>query len=558
MTNVECKAVQSDPRRGIVYTADWVVDLCVQLVERLRKGGLSQCSFLDVGCGYGQFIGRFASRFVSEAAQSGQSLESTERLLLERWRGIEVRPETARLARERMLGGIESLTGFAINPSVAARVIINDDFLRWEPEPSRFDVIVGNIPYVRYDGIPSLGHVPDVAWLRERFSCFRGRADYSIPFLQRVVDLIAPAGVAAIVTSNRFTRSAYGRHIRAHFAASSHEIHEIDISQTSPFSTAVTAYASILLIAPKARGSRYVRLNAKDDAAVARLASGFPYSLRSCSGYQVVARGLLPSDGAPWTILSRTVTMELRRLARDFTTLGELGAGIWKGPATGADEVFVRKWEDFPFDEKVRREFLLPLFHWGSSGEEQKSRQQLFLLSLYAQNGAGLLPLEGLPEGIREYLDVNQERLKDRHVVRERGRDWWATIDRVYPQRLKLEKVIVPDLRPGSASRRDRGKLLPAHTAVAICHSDEALLDGLLEIIKSPVADCFRYSQAPAMGRLSPRASATNLRNLPIPDPAVLRSMAGCNGDSVYEAYEIPANLRQAFEVFGLSADRSD
>ena len=227
-------SLQDQPRKGVVYTRHDTVELCLNIARRNLPCQLLGARVLDIGCGFGQFSVPVAAEILREASAVGRKRD-VEAILRTTLRGIEIRPSTAERTRGALATMLWSAAGLLPTASDLETMIQCADFLTWEPDNGPFDLIVGNLPYVRHDEIRGLSGTLDVRELRHRFTSFRGRADYSVPVLERALELLSPKGVAVLITSNRFTRSDYGVGIRKILAGSPWEVHEIDLAHVRAF-----------------------------------------------------------------------------------------------------------------------------------------------------------------------------------------------------------------------------------------------------------------------------------------------------------------------------------
>src|SRR5437773_4216859 len=223
-------SVQGKPALGVVYTRPAVVSLTLDLADYRPARDLTGIRALDIGCGYGQFIGEMASRLVSSCRKLGLTRRSTVDVLTSKLRGVEIDPRTASIARTKVANALSSVYG-DMKPRARwiNEIIRTGDFLSHEPRSRPFDLVSGNLPYVKYDMIDQLPRGKGVDWLRNAFDCFRGRADYSVAFFEKALALLSTRGRAALIASNRFTQTEYGRELRRLIAARRDRLLEIDL-----------------------------------------------------------------------------------------------------------------------------------------------------------------------------------------------------------------------------------------------------------------------------------------------------------------------------------------
>ena len=86
--------------------------------------------------------------------------------------------------------------------------------------PTKFDLVIGNPPYVRQEAIkdqkPLLQkHYGDKDRQGNPLGCYSGTADLLIYFIQRGIELLNPGGAFAYITSNKWYRAKYGTNLRS-------------------------------------------------------------------------------------------------------------------------------------------------------------------------------------------------------------------------------------------------------------------------------------------------------------------------------------------------------
>ena len=533
---------KGQPSMGVVYTKQSVVSLILDLIGYVPSKDLSTIRIMDVGCGYGQFIGEVTRRFALSCKSHGLNRRDAVASAKENLRGVEIDPETAMAARSRICHEFDGIygAGYEFTP-MGNNIVHVADFLDWNEEIGGFEFIVGNLPYVKYESIKNLPNAKDIHWIQEHYSSFRGRADYSVAFVEEILKLLAEKGKAGIITSNRFTQSEYGKNLRIILANAKLHLDELDLSGVDAFDDDVSAYASAFLIKLGDGGSgRYIRLRSMDNVGLSSLLRADLARAKSTQWYSAFSRGTLPRDGTPWAPLPGRVVSILRRLERNHPTICQAGFAVRNGPATGANGVFIRGYNRFPMTSRTKKRYLLPLYssrRRGLSGDESANR---YLLSVYEPGSRRLLDLDEIPNDMRDYLLQNKRVLEERYIVKNEGKEWWRTIDSYDPDIMRKHKVLIPDLQYGQGIRFDWGRHFPDHTVAYVIGASKESRK-LTAVLRSPIIDLMRLWKSPAMRGGTPRASANAISRLPCPDLDRMDSANPTEIDAyqVFNAYEI-------------------
>lgn len=174
-----------------------------------------------------------------------------------------------------------------------------------------FDAVLGNPPYLR---IQELGR--DVAaHCRERYATAYGAFDAYVPFIERGLRLLKPAGRLGYIVPSTWIKLDYGRRLRALFARERLVEHIVDFGHAQIFDSA-TNYTCLLILQ---RGG----VDALDYTVV----TGDPLQVqRAVTGRRLPAPERYPSAGLssePWLLLPRDERLVLDAMLSTGPTLGE-------------------------------------------------------------------------------------------------------------------------------------------------------------------------------------------------------------------------------------------
>jgi len=517
MIDADRELFPSNPNNGIVYTKPEIVNFIFDNVGYIETNpDIAKIRLLDIGCGYGQFIGEATRRLISYLETISLSDIEKTSIIKKCLKGVEINQDSAEYTRFIINRYCSRLfQSFASDLVDVKDQILIEDFLHWET-PLRFNLIIGNIPYVKYDSIKNLPQCEQVEWLRDHFQTFRGRADYSIAFFEKAISLLTDDGQIAIITSNRFTQSNYGMHLRKHIATNEFKIIEIDLSKTKAFLENVSAYSSIFLLSKtRYKHSRYLRLFTLSPKTLNHITEIGIQQVRNSNHYLSYLREII-KDVEIWSPLPRKISRLLSRISGKYAPLDESGFIIRKGPATGFNDCYIRTKDKFNLSESSQQKYLLPVYHSGSSKLSVNNIPDVYLLSVFNEQ-ADLIDFNLFPEDIQIYLNSFQSELKQRYIVQNLGYEWWRTIDKYNPNILSEEKILIPDLQIGKYIRYDNGSLFPDHSIVYIT-GPSWKMNSLIYYLQSPLIDLYRIHMRPMMNSGSPRASSSDIKKIPYPD----------------------------------------
>lgn len=511
---------------GAVFTRPEVVEFILDLAGFVASGGrLVERRVLEPACGDGAFVVPLIDRMLAGEKVRGQALDWDDVAFDDFLRAVDLSSQAARRTRERVV--VEGLTEAGCPKtrarSLAERWVLHGDALL-TPFPHAFDLVVGNPPYVRIEDLPRLV----LAEYRDTFATLGDRADLYVAFIERGLHLLAPRGVLAVITANRFTRNLYGRHLRRLIAERFHVRSFVDMEHTQPFARPVSAYPCVVVI-DRERGmpTRTITLTSLDEASLVAAERG----MRTGSTSEVQEFVDWYPKGEPWVAITRSAHDTLRRLDC-WPTLEESAPGtrVGIGVATGADAVFVLP----VVDPEIEADRQLPLVMVADVDNDAITWSGHVLINPFNDEEAGgLVDLDRYP-GLRRYLQLHRERLAGRHVARQRPDNWYRTIDRVWASFRSRPKLIIPDIQPPDATTigLDEGRFYPHHNVYTVV-SDGWDLRVLKAILRSRMvreqvraysvqmrggglrwqAQTLRRIRVPAQGLLS-KAVATRLARL--------------------------------------------
>lgn len=358
-----------------------------------------------------------------------------------------------------------------------------------------FDVVIGNPPYVRHEGIKEF----KPALKARGYECFTGTADLYVYFFERGVKLLRPGGTLAYISSNSFLNSGFGENLRRYLSTNTRIRQLIDFAETKVFE-AITEPCVICLTRDSTANHEAKFLKWDQSTQPERIREAF--ETRS----QTIYQSELKSGG--WQLESPTVLRLLDKLRRAGKPLGEYVNGrFYYGIKTGLNEAFVvdRATRDRLIREhKSSAEILKPFLRgrdvkrWCVGFAEQylikieSSENKDHAWSDKSEKEAGKVFAETYPaiyEHFQSLRDIKLDkpdprdcRNKFEQLQRrdDQGRFFWELRSCIYWEEFKQPKIIYQDIaRYFGMAWDDSGSLL-ANTCYFIPRAEKWMLGVLL------------------------------------------------------------------------------
>jgi hypothetical protein len=496
---------------GVVLTKRHIVQLILDLASYNGKRNLTKLRLLEPSCGEGAFLIEAVRRLLSSAKRHRVPAGS----LVDSIRAYDIDNISVVTTREAVRGIlVESGVARETADSLVKAWIRQGDFLL-APINQRFDVVVGNPPYVRIEQLdPQLQ-----ALYRSRFETLFDRADLYIAFIERSLELLSPAGLLSFICADRWTMNRYGAPLRGLIAREYGVRVYVDLHQASPFESDVIAYPSIFVF-ERRKPEHVIFAKLRQGSAEECLALTLLIETNDAStaeGVHVFRYERWFESDEPWVLGTPDQLAVLRDLEERFSPLEEDGvARVGIGVATGADEVFILSAATANLVEPDR---LVPLVMRSDIRDGKIEWAGRFVINTFGPDG-GAVDLTTHPK-LAAYLAEHDAAVRRRHVSQRSNGFWYRTIDRVYPELVTKAKLLIPDIAGANEVAFDAGGYHPHHNLYFVT-SDAWDLEVLGGLLSSRVALFFVWSYAVKMRGGYLRFQAQYLRRIRVPKPESL------------------------------------
>ena len=503
-------STSSTIERGAIFTRREVVDLILDLVGYSEDQPLMSARLLEPAAGHADFLLPAIFRLVRSYLAHGGNVANVADDLATAILAFEVHPESLVTAR---LAVVSELVRLGVSKRSAGALadgwLVMGDFLL-APISGSFSHIVGNPPYVRQELIPETL----LAEYRSRFRTLYDRADLYVPFFERCLGMLAPAGRLGFICTDRWTKNKYGGPLRQMIADGFELTHYVDLVNTPAFLVDVMTYPAITVIErpepnSKKKQTRVAYRPEIDADTLSTLGKAMTEPAPgSVSG--VVSMADVVNGSEPWIVHQPDRLALVRRLEEMLPTLEEAGCKVGIGVATGNDGVYIAPSDTFDVEDSR----IVPLVRTQDIRGGEVVWQGMAVLNPFEDDGT-VVDLAKYPR-FAAHLERNSKAIRARNVAKRNPNRWFRTIDRIYPALVKQPKLLVPDIKGDAHIVYEDGHLYPHHNLYFITASDWDLR-ALQAVLLSGIARLFVATYSTAMRGGFLRFQAQYLRRIRLP-----------------------------------------
>ena len=495
-------AIPAHRTTGAVFTRPEVVAYMMR--EAKRAGGFRKWGgmrILEPSCGNGAFVLPLVDALVEESPDWRDA--ALENFLT----AFDISGESLSRVRKSVNA---KLADAGCPEEVCKRLLKRwffcEDFLLHDFGGMRFDIVIGNPPYIRFD---NLAPEKQNAY-KARYSTFTERCDIYVPFFERSLSMLSKRGVLSFICSNRFVRSSYGKHLRRMICEDFHVSLYLNMEHAQPFETEVSAYPAIYVIDRHLDRETYAgEIDSIEGGTLAQYMTGIGNKSCLCRFDEWYRHG------EAWTTTDSAERQRLAHIADSFPTIEESGAGteVGIGVASGADEIYM----DPQTKAELEPSCLLPIVTSEDIRDGSIEWNNRYMLNPYDHmDDRQMLDLALFPK-VGAYLNRNAEKLKSRYCAKKHPDAWYRTLDRIKYSTLKAAKILLPDIQQGgNVALDEHGEFYPHHNVYWIT-SKSWNLKALCVIMRSSFVTNQVRRVSTQMRGGSIRYQAQNLRNVHIP-----------------------------------------
>lgn len=366
----------------------------------------------------------------------------------------------------------------------------------------KFDYVVSNPPYVRYNEIDN-----DVKkTYKKLYKTALGKFDLYSLFFDLGIQLLKNKGMLGYITPNSYFSTLYAKPLRSLILSKTKIIKLIDLEEVKPFPN-VSVYPVITILSKE-------KINSVQDYV-------FPY-IRETKPFNDLNGEYEPTNVKEnkviqislntdcWSFLPNSISSLRKNLSNILPPISKLPIEIKAGIATGCDEVFVLKGDSLAIED----ELLVPLVRGKDVGKYSINWGRIYLLNPYMENGTPI-EIEEYPLA-KKYMETNRERLSRRYHVKK-GKKWYETHDSINLRKHLQQRIIGPDIAESCRFAIEEGTYLCHNSCYSFFYDGD--IEVLLSILNSSFFEFILKSSLPKIRAGYWRQMKKNLINLPILNP---------------------------------------
>ncbi len=494
-----------------------------ELINRykLYAEKLKSVKVLDPACGSGAFLVEVFNYLQNEWLELSQTLQTLgeepefglfnyqniyKSILQNNIYGVDLNSESVQITKLSLwlktANSQDELTtldnNIKIGNSLIDDVNLDEKAFKWQQEfPFKFDVVVGNPPYVRQELFS-----PIKPHLQQHYSVYAGAADLYCYFYEKATQLLAPNGKLGFITSNKWMRANYGANLRQFILQNTKIQSFIDLGGQEVFK-GVEVDANIIIYQKTAdANNNYVFKVSQNLQDFSDFASN--HLDKNC--FNIATNNLALS-----------IKLKIEQLG---TPLKDWDVKINYGIKTGFNDAFI-------IDSKTKEELCLAD---PKSAEIIKPILRGRDIGRYSTNWAGLwviftrrgIDIEKYP-AIKKHLMKFYEDIKPRNNQETRGRKpgqykWFEIQDNIaYYEEFEKEKVIYGQFRQGEFTFEDKEIYLSSNEYMIVSKNGNINLKYITTILNSRINQFYSSLTMNSLGNATTIAQKGIFEQLPVP-----------------------------------------
>ncbi len=473
--------------QGIYYTPQFIVRYIVEeTIGTFLQEGVDPYTLriLDPSCGSGSFLIEAFDVLDRHLAIHGlpehqnNPRERGLAILENNLFGVDLDPQAVEVARLNLALRIatERKKLSMLNHIQVGNSLVESEF-QWQaafPEVMKqggFDIIIGNPPYIRQE---TLG-ADFKAYAKSHFQSYMGTADLYVYFMEKAHQLLRPKGRFAMITSNKFMRSNYGKNLRQFLAEKTSLSSIVDFGELPVFREAATFPAITVTQNQPSNQQNFTYTTVKD------LKFEELKDVVKEKGISLTQRAL---QGGNWSLSGNFQLDTLEKIQQSGIKLAEyIDSKIYRGVVTGSNPIFIigetlRK--NLITEDPRSAEIIKPIVMGDDIRKYRIHFNNKYLI--FTRRGIQIEQYPAVQAYLAQYKDKLMPKPADWQGTYWQGRksglyEWYEIQDTIdYYAAFEKPKIVYPDIAKESRVALDTDGLFLANTIYFIPSDDLYLL----------------------------------------------------------------------------------
>lgn len=428
---------------------------------------------VDPACGCGSFL-------ITAAQQMNKKYQVDIRTIIKEYiEGFDI--DRHSIEKTELLFNVLALEeeGGSVGSLECLHLVNSLEELAKEEYKNRYDVVIGNPPYVRAKNIES-----KIKPSLRNWSVVSGNVDLYIPFYQLACSILSPKGILGFISPNTFLQSVNGRGLRNYLVEKGYRISILDFREAQAFRE-VTHYTCICIIDKSATTHtvKYALLNGKSSLNDYKFTEYFLGNYRENQEWRF---GNSDIDGIIKKIENQPHKLDDYRIRNGLATL--CNEVYFFTSVREDDTYFYREYkgEQIPIEKAVCINVIKPNVIRTEIDLERKMEKAIFP---YNSDHSILKEDEfrkSYPKAY-DFLNRNKERLLQRDKGKAKDYPAWYAYGRTQGMNNQGKKLLIPYMAERGVAVKSKQEDVLFYCGYALFCDDDKMMEILKRVIESDV-----------------------------------------------------------------------
>jgi len=308
--------------------------------EQLQKDNLEKyrnwllnLKILDPACGSGAFLNQALEFLINEHKSLQKDLvvmgditayyEIEKNILENNLYGVDINEDAVEIAKLSLW--LRTATKGRELTKLANKILVANSLLDMPFEEGIFDVVIGNPPYVRVQGLKS-NYEDETKLYEEKYKSASGKYDLYVLFLEMSFKMLNKKGLLSYILPHKFLVSDFGKGIREFLSENKAVESLLHFGSEMVFEDAA-AYTCIITLSHNNEKLYFKSLKPNE------IFNDFTYDFIS---YNKI-------NNNKWNLTNKNISNILEKINEQSLRVKDVFKGIFQGIKTGDDKIFVMK-----------------------------------------------------------------------------------------------------------------------------------------------------------------------------------------------------------------------